>query len=200
MTTRTRCLATVAICASALGALLTASGAATAAAKTPSINGIWLAYSWFTGPASKTPNQVFVLRNNPGSTRVTGEWQGEFTIVGTFSPTTGEATLVAGVQPGVTQTTDFHVDFKFKSASTAPTNHPTLPARQRGVIAETSTFAFGLPGRFTTAAPATLAVAGSVVLPRGRPRTPRAAQAPFPGDRPSFSYLVSGGATSSPGP
>ena len=45
-----------------------------------------------------------------------------------------------------------------------------------------------------------LAVAGSVVLPRGRPRTPRAAQAPFPGDRPSFSYLVSGGATSSPGP
>jgi hypothetical protein len=126
VTTRTRCLATVAICASALGALLTASGAATAAAKTPSINGIWLAYSWFTGPASKTPNQVFVLRNNPGSTRVTGEWQGEFTIVGTFSPTTGEATLVAGVQPGVTQTTDFHVDFKFKSASTAPTNHPTF--------------------------------------------------------------------------
>jgi len=44
-----------------------------------------------------SPNQVFILRNNPGSTSVTGTWQGEFKIVGTFSPSTGQATLVAGV-------------------------------------------------------------------------------------------------------
>jgi len=77
-----------------------------------------------SGPASDTPNQAFILRNKPGSTSVAGTWQGEFKIVGTFSPATGQATLVAGVQPGVTVTTNFHVKFVFKSTSTAATNHP----------------------------------------------------------------------------
>jgi len=67
-----------------------------------------------------------VLSNKPGSTRVTGTWGGEFKVVGTLSPATGQATLVAGVQPGVTQTTNFHVKFVFKSTSTAQANHPTF--------------------------------------------------------------------------
>ena len=50
----------------------------------------------------------------------------EFKILGTFSPVTGKATLVVGVQPGVTQTTNYHVKFVFKSNSTAQSNHPTF--------------------------------------------------------------------------
>src|SRR4029077_20170889 len=74
---------------------------------------------------SPTPVWTFVLHNKPGSTRVTGTW-GEFKIVGTVSAATGKAKLVAGVQPGVTVTTDFFVTFNFKSKSTAKTNHPTF--------------------------------------------------------------------------
>ena len=43
---------------------------------------------------------------------------------GDHSPATGEATLVAGVHPGATQTTNLHVDFVFKSSSTAQSNSP----------------------------------------------------------------------------
>ena len=50
----------------------------------------------------------------------------EFKILGTFSPVTGKATLVVGVQPGTTQTTNYHVKFVFKSDSTAQSNHPTF--------------------------------------------------------------------------
>jgi hypothetical protein len=64
------------------------------------------------------------MRNNPGSTSVTGTWQGEFKMVGSSSPATGLATLVAGLQPGVTVTTSFHVKFVSRSTSTATTNHP----------------------------------------------------------------------------
>jgi hypothetical protein len=50
----------------------------------------------------------------------------EFKILGTFSPVTGKATLVVGVQPGTTRTTNYYVKFVFKSHSTAQTNHPTF--------------------------------------------------------------------------
>jgi hypothetical protein len=66
-----------------------------------------------------------VLNDKPGSTRVTGTWA-EFKVLGSVSPATGQATLVAGVQPGVTVTTNFHVRFVFKSRSTAQSNHPTF--------------------------------------------------------------------------
>jgi hypothetical protein len=50
----------------------------------------------------------------------------EFKILGTFSPVTGKATLVVGVQPGVTRTTNYYVKFVFQSNSTAQSNHPTF--------------------------------------------------------------------------
>jgi hypothetical protein len=101
-------------------------GAATAATKAPGVNGIWLAYAWATGQGKpSSPNQFFVLNNTPGSARVTGTLA-EFKILGTFSPVTGKATLVVGVQPGVTQTTNYHVKLVFRSNSTAQSNHPTF--------------------------------------------------------------------------
>ena len=94
--------------------------------KAPGVNGIWLAYAWATGQGKpSSPNQFFVLNNSQGSARVTGTLA-EFKILGTFSPVTGKATLVVGVQPGTTQTTNYHVKFVFKSNSTAQTNHPTF--------------------------------------------------------------------------
>jgi hypothetical protein len=127
MITRTRCLVTVATCVVGLCVSLSAlNGAATAATKAPGVNGIWLAYAWSTG-ASKpsSPDQVFLLHNTPGSARVTGTLA-EFKILGTFSPATGKATLVVGVQPGTTRTTNYYVKFVFKSNSTAQSNHPTF--------------------------------------------------------------------------
>ena len=88
----------------------------------PSVTGIWRGYE---PKSSTTPVWTFVLHNKPGSTRVTGTWA-QFKILGTVSPSTGKAKLVAGVQPGVTVTTDFYVTFNFKSKSTAKTNHPTF--------------------------------------------------------------------------
>ena len=127
MIRRTRCLVASAVCVAGLcGSLGTLSGVSGAATKIPSVNGIWLTYSWAKGAGQpSSPNQVFVLRDKPGSTHFTGTW-GEFKVVGTFSPTMGKATLVAGVQPGVTQTTNFYVKFVFKSVSTAQSNHPTF--------------------------------------------------------------------------
>ena len=127
MITRTRCLVTVATCVAGLSVSLSASnGAATAATKAPGVNGIWLAYAWATGQGKpSSPNQAFLLNNKPGSARVTGTLA-EFKILGTFSPVTGKATLVVGVQPGTTQTTNYYVKFVFKSHSTAQTNHPTF--------------------------------------------------------------------------
>ena len=127
MITRTRCLVTVATCVAALCVSLgSSSGGAAAATRVSSVNGIWLAYAWATGQGKpSSPNQAFLLNNKPGSTRVTGNL-GEFKIVGTVAPATGKATLVVGVQPGTTQTTNYSVKFVFKSNSTAQTNHPTF--------------------------------------------------------------------------
>jgi hypothetical protein len=97
-----------------------ASGVADAAI--PSITGIWLAYV----PASgQTPDWTIVLKNNSGSTRVTGNY-GEFDIVGTVSPASGKGLLQVGLQPGTTQTDNLNVTFVFKSNSTAQANHPTF--------------------------------------------------------------------------
>jgi len=127
MITRTRCLVTVATCVVGLCVSLSASnGTATAATKAPGVNGIWLAYAWATGQGKpSSPNQAFLLNNKPGSARVTGT-MAEFDILGTFSPVTGKATLVVGVQPGTLRTTNYYVKFVFKSHSTAQTNHPTF--------------------------------------------------------------------------
>lgn len=127
MITRTRCLVTVATFLVALCVPVSAlSGAASAGTKAPGINGIWLAYAWATGQGKpSSPNQFFLLSNKPGSARVTGTLA-EFKIVGTFSPVTGKATLVVGLQPGTTQTTNYHVKFVFKSSSTLQSNHPTF--------------------------------------------------------------------------
>src|ERR1017187_5738459 len=123
MITRTRRLVTVATCVVGLCVSLSASnGAAAAATKAPGVNGIWLAYAWATGQGKPgSPNQAFLLNNKPGSARVTGTLA-EFKILGTFSPVTGKATLVVGVQPGTTRTTNYHVKFVFKSNSTAQSN------------------------------------------------------------------------------
>jgi hypothetical protein len=125
MITRTRCLVTAFVCVTGLCAsFATLSGVSGAGTKIPSVNGIWLTYSWANGSGlPSSPNQVFILRDKPGSTHITGTW-GEFKVVGTFSPTTGKATLIAGLQPGTTQTTNFSVTFVFNSVSTAQTNHP----------------------------------------------------------------------------
>jgi len=127
MITRTRCLVTVATIMVALCVPVSAlGGAAAAGTKAPGINGIWLAYAWATGQGKpSSPNQALLLNNTPGSARVTGTL-GEFKIVGTFSPVTGKATLVVGVQPGTTVTTNYHVKFAFRSSSTAQSNHPTF--------------------------------------------------------------------------
>jgi hypothetical protein len=124
--TRTRCLVTVATCVAALCLSLGSSGGGAAAAtKVPNVNGIWLAYAWATGQGKpSSPNQAFVLRDKPGSTRFTGDL-GEFKIVGTVA-STGKALLVIGLQPGTTQTTNDTVKFVFKSNSTAQSNHPTF--------------------------------------------------------------------------
>jgi hypothetical protein len=121
MRARTRVMVAVGVCAVSVGASLSLLGGAVGAASAPSVTGVWLAYS----PAStKTPIWTFVLNNKPGSSRVTGTWQTEFKIVGTFSA--GEGMLDAGVQPGTLTTMNFKVKFAFKSNSTAQTNHPTF--------------------------------------------------------------------------
>jgi hypothetical protein len=125
MITRARCLVAAVVCVTGLcasfGALSGVSGAGT---KIPSVNGIWLTYAWAdSSGVPSSPNQVFILRDKPGSTHFTGT-MGEFDVVGTFSPTTGKATLIVGLQAGTTVTTNYYVTFAFNSPSTAQTNHP----------------------------------------------------------------------------
>jgi len=123
MGARTRILVAVGICAVSVCAPLSVVSGAVGAASVPGIAGVWLAYS----PASATsPNWTFVLHNNPGSTRVTGSFQTEFNIAGSFSAKTGKALIDAGVQHGTLNTQNFTVKFTFKSHSTLQTNHPTF--------------------------------------------------------------------------
>ena len=128
MVTRTRCLVTVATCVAALCLSLGSSGGGAAAAtKVPNVNGIWLAYAWATGQGKpSSPNQAFVLRDKPGSTRFTGDL-GEFKIVGTIA-STGKALLVIGLQPGTTQTTNDTVKFAVSSSRTAPLSRTIPPS------------------------------------------------------------------------
>jgi hypothetical protein len=120
MITRAR---TVAFCLCVCGLCVSpsvASGGDDAAV--PSVTGIWLAYV----PANlQTADWTIVLRNNPRSTRITGNY-GEFNVVGTISPASGQALLQVGLQPGTTQTDNLNVKFVFKSNSTAQSNHPTF--------------------------------------------------------------------------
>jgi hypothetical protein len=123
MRARTRVMVTVGVCAVSVGVSLSVISDTVGAASVPSVTGVWLAYS----PASTTtPIWTFVLKNTPGSTRVTGTWQTEFDIVGTLSVASGVAMLDAGVQPGTLATRNFTVKFAFNSNSTAQTNHPTF--------------------------------------------------------------------------
>ena len=70
------------------------------------------------------PQQMFVMHDV--ANRITGSWA-EFTLSGTYSPSTGTATLCAGCgQTSVLQTTNWQVKVTFKSTSTAQSNHPTL--------------------------------------------------------------------------
>jgi hypothetical protein len=88
----------------------------------PSVTGIWLAYV----PGSlQTPDWTIVLKNSPGSTRISGNY-GEFNVVGTISPASGQALLQVGLQPGTLVTDNLNVKFVFKSNSTAQSNHPTF--------------------------------------------------------------------------
>lgn len=115
--------AAVAVCLLVTVVALTVLADAMGAGSIPNVSGVWLAYV----PRTLTsPNQTFVIKEASGSMRVSGEWQGEFKLSGTVSPT-GKAMLCAGCgQAGVTQTTNFDVTFAFKSASVAQTNHPTF--------------------------------------------------------------------------
>jgi len=119
-----RIRAAVAACLLATAMSLTFLAGAMGAGSIPSVSGVWLAYV----PKTVTsPNQTFVIKQSTGSTRVSGEWGGEFKLSGTVSPATGKAELCAGCnQAGVTQTTNFDVTFVFKSASIAQSNHPTF--------------------------------------------------------------------------
>jgi|SRR5579862_1746594 len=124
MRARTRILITGIACSFSTCISLACLGGALGAGSVPNLSGIWLAY---VPKTATSPNQTFVIKETPGSTRITGEWQGEFTLSGTISPSTGKAALCAGCQqPGVTQTTNFDVSFVFRSASTAQANHPTF--------------------------------------------------------------------------
>ncbi len=97
-------------------------GAATAA-RIPNVNGIWLASSWLTGSPRRAQTSTSCSMTKRARRTSTRTWQGEFEIVGTISFGTGQA---AGVEPGVTKTTNFHVRFVFKSASTAQSNDTTF--------------------------------------------------------------------------
>src|SRR5271170_1394729 len=108
-------------CLSTMCLVLAVMSSEVGAASTPNVSGIWLVYV----PASNTsPSQIFVMRDV--ANRITGTW-GEFTLSGTFSPSTLTATLCAGCgQHSVLQTTNWQVKFTFKSTSTAQSNHPSL--------------------------------------------------------------------------
>jgi len=123
MRARTRVMVAVGVCAVSVCASLSLLSGTVGAASVPSVTGVWLAYS----PATNTsPTWTFVLKNEPGSTRVTGTWETDFIVLGTLSAATGEAMLDAGVQPGTLSTMNFAVKFAFTSNSTAQTNHPTF--------------------------------------------------------------------------
>jgi hypothetical protein len=121
MITRGRWTVAIGLCVASLCVSPSlASGVGEAAV--PSVSGIWLA----NVPASlPTADWTLVLKNNPGSTRITGSY-GEFNIVGTISPRSGKALLQVGLQPGTTVTDNLNVKFVFKSNSTAQANHPTF--------------------------------------------------------------------------
>src|ERR1700722_3840400 len=109
---RTRVMVAVGVCAASTGVSASLLSGTVGAASVPSVTGVWLAYS----PASTTtPIWTFVLKNTPGSTRVTGTWQTEFDIARTLSAASGVAMLDAGVQPGTLATRNFTVKFVFES-------------------------------------------------------------------------------------
>lgn len=111
----------VTVCCSALLFVLAVMSSVAGAAPAPNLSGIWLVYVPASNPS---PAQIFVMHDV--SNRITGTW-GEFTLSGTFSPSTGTATLCAGCgQHSVLQTTNWQVKVTFKSTSTAQSNHPTL--------------------------------------------------------------------------
>ena len=112
----------VTVCCSAVLFALAVMSSAGSAAPAPNMSGIW----WVYVPASNTgsPQQIFVMHDV--ANRITGTW-GEFTLSGTYSPSTGTATLCAGCgQHSVNQTTNWQVKVTFKSTSTAQSNHPIL--------------------------------------------------------------------------
>jgi hypothetical protein len=118
------------VCLSAVASTgAVASNTKVTSVRVTNVTGVWRAYD----PAnSKTPIWMFVLRNKPGSGKITGNWEalaggGDiFTDPGTVSPS-GKALLRAGGgQPGVETNMDFTVKFVFTSNSPASSNHPTF--------------------------------------------------------------------------
>jgi hypothetical protein len=122
-----------AVCFSGLCVVLVLASGGVAAAPGANVSGIWLAY---VPPSVTNSNQTFVMRDV--GNRITGTWQGEFKLTGTYSPSTGVATLCAGCQQtGVGQTTNWKVKFTFKSTSTAQSNHPTFKGTYHYVTVST---------------------------------------------------------------
>ena len=80
----------VTVCCSALLFVLAVMSSVAGAAPAPNMSGIWLVYVPASNPS---PAQIFVMHDV--ANRITGTW-GEFTLSGTFSPSTGTATLCAG--------------------------------------------------------------------------------------------------------
>ena len=116
-----RLLVGAAACLSGMCMVLALMCGGVGAASGPNVSGIWLAY---VPPTTTSSNQTFLMRDV--GNRITGTWDG-FKLTGTFSPSTGVATLCAGCQQaGVGQTTNWKVSFAFKSTSTAQSNHPTF--------------------------------------------------------------------------
>src|SRR5580704_8030522 len=103
MRASTRLAVLMTVCVSGMCTVLGVTSSV-AAASTPNVGGIWLVYV----PATNTsPSQTFVMRDV--ANRITGSW-GEFTLSGTFSPSTLTATLCAGCgQKSVLQTTNWQV-------------------------------------------------------------------------------------------
>ncbi len=97
--------------------------------KVTNVTGVWRAYD----PANaKTPIWMFILKEKPGSGKITGTWEaldggGDiFTDPGTVSPSGAAVLQAGGGQPGVQAGDRFMVTFVFKSNSPASTNHPTF--------------------------------------------------------------------------
>ena len=123
------CVVSLSVVGAAVSAGAGAANARVTNVKVTNVTGVWRAYE----PAnSKTPVWMFILKNKPGSGKITGTFEalsggGDiFTDPGTVSPSGAAVLQAGGGQPGVEYGYRFTVKFVFKSNSPASSNHPTF--------------------------------------------------------------------------